>query len=320
MVRDKRIVFGAGWIDSIEVCRRRKFRYRCPNRKSTEFGHRSTKRPAFRCDKCTTEFDNDPEEELTVQVFTANYSRTFRPADWPFPVKALDSAYIGNAQQHAIRRLDATALRPVLEKHLVTGEPWWGTHVREDERIPGGHGVGLSKTRVGQQRFRDAMLDCTAKPAPLPARKRLEPWRQPTSTSTARILSMTSGEACLLRSDLHALFDRWLITIDPDTWSIQIAPELMRYPAWLHWMDNPSCCQKSCGHGTYTFRIMRRPLARHGKNTRWSATPSPARAGDPDGTSEAQPQTAPSVWGLSCRSCKPGWGRRLTAMNTRQAR
>jgi hypothetical protein len=34
----------------------------------------------------------------------------------------------------------------------------------------------------------------------------------------------------LLRCDLHALFDRWLITIDPDSWSIQIAPELTHYP------------------------------------------------------------------------------------------
>src|SRR6185437_2256628 len=34
----------------------------------------------------------------------------------------------------------------------------------------------------------------------------------------------------LLRCDLHALFDRWLITIDPSTWSIEIAPELKRYP------------------------------------------------------------------------------------------
>ena len=50
-------------------------------------------------------------------------------------------------------------LQPVLEAHLVTGEPWWQTHIREEERIPGGHGVALSKTRVGQQRFREAMLD-----------------------------------------------------------------------------------------------------------------------------------------------------------------
>jgi HNH endonuclease len=35
----------------------------------------------------------------------------------------------------------------------------------------------------------------------------------------------------LLRCDLHALFDRWLMTIDPDNWTIQIAPELARYPS-----------------------------------------------------------------------------------------
>ena len=94
-----------------------------------------------------------------MQVFTANYSRTFRLADRPFPVKALDPAYVARSQQNAIRRLDLAVLRPVLEAHLVTGEPWWQTHIREEERIPGGHGVGLSKTRVGQQRFREAMLD-----------------------------------------------------------------------------------------------------------------------------------------------------------------
>jgi HNH endonuclease len=35
----------------------------------------------------------------------------------------------------------------------------------------------------------------------------------------------------LLRSDLHALFDRWLITIDPNSWTIDVAPQLDEYPA-----------------------------------------------------------------------------------------
>lgn len=47
--------------------------------------------------------------------------------------------------------------------------------------------------------------------------------------SPVRISSHLRG-GLLLRCDLHALFDRWLITIDPDTWSIRIAPELKRYP------------------------------------------------------------------------------------------
>jgi DNA-directed RNA polymerase subunit RPC12/RpoP len=96
VIRDNRYVFGAGWIDSIEESDASKIRYRCPNCGSTDFKYRSTQQFAYRCAKCGTEFnDNDrKQEELTVRVFTANYSRTFRLADRPFPVKALDPAYI----------------------------------------------------------------------------------------------------------------------------------------------------------------------------------------------------------------------------------
>jgi hypothetical protein len=148
----------------------------------------------------------------------------------PFPVSALEPAYIARSQQNAIRRLDAAVLRPVLERHLVTGEPWWETHVREEERIPGGHGVGLSKTRVGQQRFREAMLERFGEACAFTG-------PQPPGALEAAHLYLYSENpehdirgGLLLRCDLHALFDRWLITIDPDTWSIQIAPELTRYP------------------------------------------------------------------------------------------
>jgi hypothetical protein len=230
VVRDDRYVFGAGWIDSIEVTSARKIRYRCPDRGSTDFKYRSRQQFAYRCAKCATEFDVRDEEELPVQVFTANYSRTFRLADRPFPVRALDPAYIARSQQNAIRRLDAAVLRPVLEEHLVTGEPWWETHVREEEKIPGGHDVGLSKTRVGQQRFREAMLDRFGEACAFTG-------PQPPGALEAAHLYLYSANpehdirgGLLLRCDLHALFDRWLITIDPDSWSIQIAPELKRYP------------------------------------------------------------------------------------------
>jgi len=92
VVRDNRIVFGAGWIDSIESGPGRKIRYRCPNCTSTDFKHRSTKEFTYRCAACTAEFNDPVQEELTVQVFTANYSRTWRPADRPFPEEALDPA------------------------------------------------------------------------------------------------------------------------------------------------------------------------------------------------------------------------------------
>ena len=230
VVRDNQRVVGAGWIDNIEEVPGRKIRYRCPNCTSTDFKYRRRQQFAYRCASCTTEFDDPAEEELIVQVFTANYSRTFRPVDWPLSVKALDPAYVAKSQQNAIRRLDLDVLRPLLQEHLVTGAPWWGAHIREEERIPGGHGVGLSKTRVGQQRFREAMLErfggSRAFTGPQP----------PGALEAAHLYLYAKNPrhdvrgGLLLRSDLHALFDRWLITIAPATWSIQVAPELKSYP------------------------------------------------------------------------------------------
>src|SRR6185312_15353708 len=100
VIRDNRSVLGAGWIDSIETAAARKIRYRCPQCTSTDFKYRSKKQFTYRCARCTTEFDVPAQEELEVQVFTANYSRTFRLADRPFPVRALDPAYIGRSHQH----------------------------------------------------------------------------------------------------------------------------------------------------------------------------------------------------------------------------
>lgn len=121
-------------------------------------------------------------------------------------------------------------MRPLLQAHLVTGAPWWESRVREEERIPGGHGAGLSKTRVGQQRFREAMFgrfgESCAFTGPQP----------PGALEAAHLYLYAKNPkhdlrgGLLLRADLHALFDRWLITIDPVTWSIQVAPELKSYP------------------------------------------------------------------------------------------
>ena len=139
-------------------------------------------------------------------------------------------AYVSRSQQNAIRRLDVARLRPILDAHLITGDLGGGTYARKDERIPGGHGLGLSKTRLGQQRFREAMLarfgESCAFTGPQP----------PGALEAAHLyLYSTTPEhdirgGLLLRCDLHALFDRCLLTIDPGRWTIQIAPELTRYP------------------------------------------------------------------------------------------
>jgi hypothetical protein len=47
VIQDSGYVFGAGWIDSIEVSAQEKIRYRCPSCKETDIKERTTKKPVY---------------------------------------------------------------------------------------------------------------------------------------------------------------------------------------------------------------------------------------------------------------------------------
>ena len=109
----------------------------------------------FRCAACGTEFDDAQPEDIAVRSYSADYARTWRPADGFFSTQELASVYVSKAAQHSIRRLDPDRLRPLLDANLVTGSNWWERDDCDPAGISGGHAVTLGKTRLGQQRFRD---------------------------------------------------------------------------------------------------------------------------------------------------------------------
>ena len=230
VIQDSDYVFGAGWIDGIEVSAQEKIRYRCPSCKETDIKKRDTKQPVYWCSGCHTAFDVPEEEHLDVVTYTANYSRTFELADRFFPVSVLEPAFVARSKQNAIRELDVSLLRPLLEENLGTGAPWWDAQIVEDEKIVGGHKLGMRKNRIGQQRFREALLArhgeaCAftgSQPAAALEAAHLVPY--------SKLAEHDVKAGLLLRRDLHVLFDRHLITIDPATWSIRVAPKLMPYP------------------------------------------------------------------------------------------
>jgi hypothetical protein len=209
----------------------RKIRPRCPKCGRTGRRPRKKLKPKYRCPHCAAEFDVAIEEEVDVQIFTANYSRTWRKADGLFSAVRLEATYIARSKQNAIRRLDVTRLRPILDNYLVTGEPWWGTYVRRDTRIPGGSSVALAKTRLGQQQFREEMFGRFGETCAFTG------LQHPGALEAAHLYLYSENPmhdingGLLMRCDLHALFDRWLITINADQWSIEIGPALHRYPS-----------------------------------------------------------------------------------------
>ena len=229
VIQDSDYVLGAGWVDSIEVMQQAKARYRCPHCENTDIKKRSTKNPAYWCSGCHKPFDAPVAEKLDVETYTANYSRTFRFSDRYFPVTSLEPVFVAKAKQNSIRELKIAQLIPLLELNFMGTGPWWDAQVSKDGAIPGGRKPGLSKNRIGQQRFREALLarygEVCAFTGPQP----------PAILEAAHLVPFMEVPehdvkgGLLLRRDLHTLFDDFLITIDPGNWSIWIAPELMQF-------------------------------------------------------------------------------------------
>jgi predicted restriction endonuclease len=136
---------------------------------------------------------------------------------------------MSRAVQHSIRRLKPEHLRPIFESHRVV-DIWWTSPLAGPE-LEGGFRSALSKSRLGQQRFREEMLGRYG------ARCAFTGPQPPETLEAAHIRSYSISprhdrdNGVLLRRDLHALFDRGLITVDHRDWTIAVAPLLRQYPA-----------------------------------------------------------------------------------------
>jgi hypothetical protein len=223
------VVLGVGRIHAVDIGTGVKVRARCPQCRSTDYKFRINKTPPFRCAHCTATFtDLDRTDERAVRTYSADYSGTWSPADSYFPVAALTSAYLSRAQMQSIRRLHPHRLRPILRAHLVP-DLWWSQDHDGDD-LGGGFAIALGKSRLGQQRFREEML---RRYGPRCAFTGPQP---PAALEAAHIRSYGTSprhersNGLLLRRDLHALFDRGLLTVDPRAWTVDVAPTLRQYP------------------------------------------------------------------------------------------
>jgi len=230
VLRDTAVVLGVGWIDVIESAHERKYRLRCPTCSRTGFKHRRGLTPAFRCSSCGGVFDDPDREELDVVQFVARYSRTFAPADAVVPAVELGPAYHSRAAQHAIRELELDRVREILADAIGARPAYWDVCAGVRPELSGGFGQRMGRYRFGQQRFRELLLarfgaSCAfTGPQPAAALDAAHLYRycdNPVHETDAGLL---------LRRDLHGLFDRWLITIDPREFRIRVAPRLRQYP------------------------------------------------------------------------------------------
>lgn len=234
-VRGKEFVIGFARIDSIESRQGVKELRRCP-----KCGGNPEPRkyflPKWRCMKCKFQFDDDELRIDTVEVvkFTASYGNSWVDANLPMVRQELFGYQANKDTQSAIRLLDHSRVNHLISR--LIGAAYSNrdqtNFPQANDLIVGGTVIQLSKRRRGQQEFRLSLISRHGERCFISG-------SQPACVLEAAHLRQFSiheshqkGEGILLRRDLHALFDRHLIRINPSNLTVQTAPVLKNYKTY----------------------------------------------------------------------------------------
>jgi len=225
-------VLGISQIDKVDRTEgEEKTRQRCPECGSTALKGRATVRPVYRCSKCFSEFDRPREQRIEITLYRAHYARSWLAIEGAITAGELEAnCYLSHSKQQAIRPVDRAALSTLLaSRHVLVGREWWREGgVIEVPEIPAGRQPRTAFGRIGQGEFRRRLLE---RFGPVCAFTGPQP---PDSLHAAHVTPFATDPrhelagGLLLRADLHSLFDRRLITIDPDL-AVRVDPSLRKY-------------------------------------------------------------------------------------------
>jgi HNH endonuclease len=236
VVRENDHVAGWGFIEYIEVTENSpKEITRCPICRKTNFSRRKTISPSNKCSACDFEFE-DHQSLITQELVTAYrayYANTWTEAARPVHRKELESVIKSRDTFNAIRPLDREKLPTFLE--VISGRD---VDLRVDiddhqvEIILGGHVESTVRRRRGQREFRFRLMERFGE---ICAFSGVQP---PQVLEAAHINSFAeTGKheldgGLLLRRDFHTLFDAHLLTVNPVSWRVAVAPRLKSFTSY----------------------------------------------------------------------------------------
>ena len=245
--------FAAGWgiVEHIDVIPNQVKRVlRCPRCKRTRVERRKLKKPEFRCSNsvCKLEFSSDDVvlSTETVTSFRAHYANTWIEAARPIHFREIEEIQTSSSTFNAIRPLDPLRIHELLDRlsgrdvEMTTDFP-----EREIGLLVGGHVEAVVRRRRGQRAFRFEMLTRFGERCAFTG---IQP---PQVLEAAHIYSFAkrpehrSDAGLILRRDCHSLFDANLITVNPQSLQIEIAPMLRKYPTYQRLQNAPLQVQEA---------------------------------------------------------------------------
>ncbi|MFD9357986.1 HNH endonuclease [Streptomyces sp. NPDC060031] len=237
---DKKQLLGLGVISEIETGSEVKNLYFCPVCKKADIKPRKRLKPAYLCNKCGAQFDEPGSKAKRVVTYRSKHGETWMDGRGLLTGAQLRALCDSPRSQLSMRAARWEKLRDALLAiegvdfdDLDTGGEEQPGEDSVRKPIPGGHRMSNVRTRQGQPAFRKQLLkdhgEVCAFTGPTPA----------AALQAAHLYSFAdAGEhrdwgGLLMRADVHSLFDRGQITVNPDTGCIEIAEDLHRYPVYF---------------------------------------------------------------------------------------
>jgi hypothetical protein len=235
-VREDDHVAGWGFIEFIDVFpNSQKEISRCPKCNKSNFTRRKTISPANKCVSCKFEFE-DIDAHVTLEIVTAYrafYANTWTEAARPVFRTELEAIIKTRDTFNAIRPLDRDKLPAFLD--TISGRDVdlvMDIGEKEVEIILGGHVEATVRRRRGQREFRFKLMERFGEICAFSGEQPPQVLEAAHINSFAQTGEHHLNGGLLLRRDIHSLFDANLISVNPESWKIQIAPRLQSFETY----------------------------------------------------------------------------------------
>ncbi|QBR00266.1 HNH endonuclease [Paraburkholderia pallida] len=232
-------VLGIAEITKITSENGEKERLRCPVCQVTSIKRRSTKRPQWAC-RNQHLFDEPARQVVQVDTYAAHYGSTYRSAPEDLTLELLNEAVIRPSDQMSIKEIDLAKIeawvlpdagcREVIFDYIdaIAADSFEETQSPPDSIIDARRRVMREiSLRRGQSQFRERLIKrygsaCQITRCTFPGLVEAAHIRPYAKTNDNGVLN-----GLLLRSDLHTLFDLYLLSVEPESMAVSLHPALL---------------------------------------------------------------------------------------------
>jgi len=197
---------------------------------------RKSSNPRYRCAFCHWEGNNPDQTTETRTYLRAGFGAGWTELSRVVTAEECRALCLKVKSQLSLREMDLTLLQA-----LLTAEPARIVEPfrRRNPQINGGHVLRTVRTRVGQGAFRKQLLARYSNTCALTGTNHERALEAAHLYRYADVGEHHDDGGLLLRSDVHKLFDKGLLAVNPKTLLIDVHPELEHHPSYANLAGMP---------------------------------------------------------------------------------